>query len=193
MLLRGRLNMPELALVLFLFIRHFSIHFLQPTDVELCLIPLFGMPQGRLFHVLAKKYQDANSIAASHAINIPLLRYADVLLIASEAEARVNGGSALAYNYINQVRARAGLPNLQAGLSKDAFINALLQERSWEFFAEGDRWHDLTRTNTFLTVIPKAINEVYSVRTPLPKHRFFPIPQDEINANSAIEQNPDWK
>jgi hypothetical protein len=50
-------------------------------------------------------------------------------------------------------------------LSKDAFIAAVLQERSWELFAEADRWFDLTRTNTFLTVIPKAVNDVYPTRT----------------------------
>ncbi|WP_428656126.1 RagB/SusD family nutrient uptake outer membrane protein [Runella sp.] len=143
--------------------------------------------------VLVKKYQDANSVGANHAVNIQLLRYADILLIAAEAEARLNGGSAAAYGYINQVRKRAGLADLTAGLSKDAFIAALLQERSWELFAEGDRWHDLTRTNTFMTVIPKAVNDVYPVRTPSPKHRYFPIPQDEINANPGVEQNPDWK
>jgi hypothetical protein len=143
--------------------------------------------------VLVKKYQDANSIAASHAVNIPILRYADVLLLAAEAEARQNGGSANAYGYINQVRKRAGLADLAPGLSKDAFIAAVLQERSWELFAEGDRWHDLTRTNTFLTVIPKAVNDVFPARSPQPNHRFFPIPQDEINANPGLEQNADWK
>lgn len=143
--------------------------------------------------VLVKKFQDRNSVAASHAVNIPLLRYADVLLIAAEAEARANGASATAYGYINQVRKRAGLADLAPGLSKDALIAAILQERSWEFFAEGDRWHDLTRTNTFQEVIPKAVNDVFPERKPLPKHRFFPIPQDEINANPLLEQNADWK
>lgn len=143
--------------------------------------------------VLVKKYQDANSVGAAHATNIPLLRYADVLLIAAEAEARTNGATAVAYGYINQVRRRAGLANLPSGLSKDAFIAAVLQERSWELFAEGDRWHDLTRTNTFMTVIPKATNDVFPSRAPQPKHRFFPIPQDEINANPLLEQNADWK
>ncbi|MCU0339564.1 MAG: RagB/SusD family nutrient uptake outer membrane protein [Spirosomaceae bacterium] len=143
--------------------------------------------------ILVKKYQDPNSVGAAHAINIPLLRYADVLLIAAEAEARATGPTATAYGFINQVRRRAGLPNLPTGLSKDAFIAAVLQERSWELFAEGDRWHDLTRTNTFMTVIPKAVNDVFPARAPQPKHRFFPIPQDEINANPSVEQNPDWK
>lgn len=143
--------------------------------------------------ILVKKYQDANSVGGNTESNIPILRYADVLLIAAEAEARQNGATALAYGFINQVRKRAALPDLTAGLSKDAFIAAVLQERSWELFAEGDRWYDLTRTNTFLQVIPKAVNDVYPTRTPLAKNRYFPIPQDEINANSQLQQNPDWQ
>jgi hypothetical protein len=143
--------------------------------------------------VLIKKYQDANSVGGATSTNIPLLRLADVYLIAAEAEAKLNGGSSAAYGFINTVRTRAGLGALGAGLGKDAFVDAVLQERSWELFAEGDRWYDLTRTNKFLTEIPKAVNNVFPERKPLPKHKYFPIPQDELNANPLLEQNPDWK
>lgn len=143
--------------------------------------------------VLVKKYMDPGSIAANYGCNIPILRYADVLLIAAEAEARANGATALAYGYVNQIRKRAALPDLKTGLTKDQFIAAVLQERSWELFAEGDRWFDLTRTNTFLQVIPKAVNDVFPVRNPQAKHRYFPITQDEINANPQMKQNPAWE
>ncbi|MFT4033374.1 MAG: RagB/SusD family nutrient uptake outer membrane protein [Siphonobacter sp.] len=142
--------------------------------------------------VLIKKYQDPISSTGTIP-NIQLLRYADMYLIAAEAEARLNGATDLAYTYINAIRNRAGLDDLQSGLSQSDFIDAVLQERSWEFFGEGDRWYDLTRTNTFLTVIPNAINTVYPTRTPQAKHRYFPIPLDEINANPKLVQNPDWQ
>jgi hypothetical protein len=143
--------------------------------------------------VLLKKYQDPNSNGSSGAINIPILRLPDVYLIAAEAAARLNGPTAEAYSYIKPVRDRAGLGDLPAGLGQEQFVNAVLQERSWEFFGEGDRWYDLTRTNTFLQVIPKAVNNVFPVRAPQAKHRYFPIPLDEINANPKLEQNPEWK
>ncbi len=143
--------------------------------------------------VLVKKYQDPNSNGGAYAINLPILRLAAVYLIAAEAEARLNGATGLAYGYINTVRKRAGLDELTPGLSKEGFIDAVLQERSWELFAEADRWYDLTRTGKFLTVIPKAVNNVYPVRTPQPKHKYFPIPQDEVNANPLLKQNPDWQ
>jgi hypothetical protein len=142
--------------------------------------------------VLIKKYQDPIS-STGMIPNIPILRMADIYLIAAEAEARLNGPTAKAYENINIVRKRAGLADLTAGLTKDAFIDAVIQERSFEFFAEGDRWYDLTRTNKFLNVIPKAVNSVYPNRPVQAKHKYFPIPQDEINANPKLEQNPDWR
>ncbi|MFD1141487.1 RagB/SusD family nutrient uptake outer membrane protein [Larkinella insperata] len=142
--------------------------------------------------VLVKKYQDPVS-TIGFIPNVPILRLPDMYLIAAEAEARLNGPTAAAYGFVNTVRKRAGLADLKTGLLKDAFVDAVLQERAWEFFAEGDRWYDLTRTGKFLTVIPNAVNDVYPVRNVQPKNRYFPIPQDELNANLKLEQNPDWK
>lgn len=142
--------------------------------------------------VLIKKYMDPSSTIGLIP-NIPILRLPDVYLIAAEAEARLNGATATAYDFVNIVRKRAGLGDLTAGLAKEAFVDAVIQERAWEFFAEGDRWYDLTRTGKFLTVIPKAVNPVYPARTVQAKNKYFPIPQDEINANPKLVQNPDWK
>ncbi|SEJ11012.1 Starch-binding associating with outer membrane [Dyadobacter sp. SG02] len=142
--------------------------------------------------VLIKKYQDPVSTVGMIP-NIPIFRLPDVYLIAAEAEARLNGATTAAYDFINPVRKRAGLANLKTGLTKDAFVEAVLQERAWEFFAEGDRWYDLTRTGKFLTVIPKAVNDVYPTRNVAAKNKYFPIPLDEINSNTKLEQNPDWK
>jgi starch-binding outer membrane protein, SusD/RagB family len=71
-----------------------------------------------------------------------------VYLIAAEAEARANGPTAVAYTAINAVRKRAGIPDLTPGLTKDAFIEAVLQERSWELCFEADRWYDLERASS---------------------------------------------
>jgi starch-binding outer membrane protein, SusD/RagB family len=143
--------------------------------------------------VLVKKYADPASVGGNSRTNIQILRLADVYLIAAEAEARQTGPTAQAYTYLNVVRKRAGLGDLTPGLGKDAFIDAVLRERSWEFFAEGDRWYDLTRTNTFLTVIPKAVNDVFKARNPQAKHRYFPIPADEVAANPQVVQAAGWQ
>lgn len=141
--------------------------------------------------VLIKKYQDPVS-TTNTTRNIPILRLADVYLIAAEAEAHANGPTEKAYRYVNIIRNRAKLANLTIGLNQEELISAILQERSWELFAEGDRWYDLTRTGLYMTEIPKAVNNVYPTRNVQLKYRFFPIPQDELNANPGLEQNPDW-
>ena len=141
--------------------------------------------------VLIKKYQDPVSTTGT-ICNIPILRLADMYLIAAEAEAHLNGATGKAYDYVNAIRNRAGLEDLSAGLSQEDFIDAVIQERAWEFFAEGDRWYDLTRTGTFVNVVKKATNAVYPTRNVQAKYRYFPIPQDEINANHLLVQNPDW-
>jgi starch-binding outer membrane protein, SusD/RagB family len=165
----------------------------DPKDTRKTMLELVNAPSITPNGVSMKKLKDTYLPNGNfYNTNTPIVRLADVYLIAAEAEARINGATELAYQNINIVRNRAGLENLSPGLSKDAFIKALLQERSWELFGEGDRWYDLTRTNTFLTVIPQATNNVFPVRTPLAKHRYFPIPQEEINANTALVQNPDW-
>ena len=146
--------------------------------------------------VLIKKYIDKLSNGPRSRSNVPILRLADVYLVAAEAEFRLNGTTAVALEFINKVRRRAfGVPLTAASVYDLTTLSEkiILQERSWELCFEGDRWYDLTRTNTFLTAIPPAVNNVYPVRTPLPKHRYFPIPLDEIRANSAIIQNPDWQ
>ncbi len=124
--------------------------------------------------VIMGKYADPNSVGAYAGNNLYLLRFADAYLIAAEAQARSGAPTEQAYSYVDSVRNRAGLPrSLTRGLSQPAFIDSVLQERSWEFYGEGDRWYDLTRTNTFLTVIPNIVNADYPVRTPAPKHKYF--------------------
>lgn len=174
----------------------------SPTDKRRQLLDTaYVNAQGRLIgqrdanlrdRVIVKKYMDPNSVAENGENNFPLLRLADVYLIAAEAEARANGATPKAYAAINVVRKRAGLPDLTPGLSKDAFIDAVLQERSWELCFEADRWYDLTRTGKF-KLVGNVLNSYYTVRPVLDKHRYFPIPNGEILANPSIEQSAAWK
>lgn len=142
--------------------------------------------------VIVKKYTDPNSNGPNGENNFPILRLADVYLVAAEAEARQNGPTPTAYAAINTVRKRAGLPDLTPGLSKDALIDAVLQERSWELFCEADRWYDLTRTGRFKQMAT-VLNSYYKSRPVQDKNRFFPIPNQEVLTNSLLEQNPAWK
>ena len=121
----------------------------------------YAAPSGTLapfFH----KFVDLNWIdegvitanAGRLEYTVPLLRLAEMYLIAAEAENEIDGPEN-AYQYINKIRWRARVnksdpthvPDL-AGLTKETFREAVLMERKWELHLEGNTWYDLKRTNT---------------------------------------------
>jgi starch-binding outer membrane protein, SusD/RagB family len=136
-----------------------------------------------------RKFNDAlvGSTQATDAgqINFPVYRYADVLLLYAEAlNAANNGPTAAAYKALNDVRARAGLTALPAGLSQTAFLDAILAERRLELMGEGDRWFDLKRTGRLGTLAK------YGFKTG--RNEVFPIPRAELDANRKMTQNPGY-
>ncbi|MEN8156459.1 MAG: RagB/SusD family nutrient uptake outer membrane protein [Bacteroidota bacterium] len=120
-----------------------------------------------------RKYSDPLSETHKTSANPYLIRFAEVALIYAEAAGPTTEG----YNAINQVRERAGLPELSPGLSVDAFREAVLLERKYELAFEGDALLDLRRTNRVNnTYIPgKNISQEYAY--------FYPIPQIEQDLN----------
>ena len=79
--------------------------------------------------------------------NYRFIRYADVLLLYAEA-LNATGQTAQAYQYVDRVRARAGLAPLSTtmpGLSQQQFLDQLKHERITELSGEGHRWEDLDR------------------------------------------------
>jgi hypothetical protein len=144
------------------------------------------------------KYRCPAEIGINNSfVNPPVLRYPDALLIFAEAEAQAKGGpTAAAYEAINQVRRRAynlpsNVPDATVdlkNLSLQAFTDAVIEERGYEFVMECHRIYDLLRTGTFKT-------KIQSIGKPAPRGTLFPIPQNEIDANTKIGaagQNPGY-
>src|SRR5690606_30369905 len=126
-----------------------------------------------------------------------VLRYADVLLMFAEAENELSGPTVAAYDAVNAVRKRARdengngideaeelaeLPILE-GLSKEAFREAVWEERRMELCFEGHHRWDLLRTGRFVEVMTA------SGRNAEAKHELFPIPLLELQANPALTPN----
>lgn len=128
---------------------------------------------------------------AQSGINYPILRYADVLLMYAEAQNELNGGPTTgAYTAINQVRTRANVTNLTAGLSQSDFRDSLFLERRKEFIQEGHRWFDLVRQGG--TVLVDALHKIPAKSTASSKNTLFPIPLVEIQLNPKLTQNPGY-
>lgn len=137
------------------------------------------------------KYWDNNQVGNNAGNDVPIIRYADILLTRAEALNELNGPTPECFTLINQVRTRAGIPNLtltDAG-TKDAFRDAILRERGWEFVAEGKRREDLIRQGKFLS---SATSRGISAVNVNDNKLLFPIPQSEIDANKLCIQNPGY-
>ncbi|MDA3818313.1 MAG: RagB/SusD family nutrient uptake outer membrane protein, partial [Prolixibacteraceae bacterium] len=84
--------------------------------------------------------------------NLRLMRYSDVLLRAAECENEINGPTQTAIDYINQVRRRVALEDLQLSdfPSADALFEQIANvERPKEFGCENGRGIDLLRWGFF--------------------------------------------
>lgn len=133
-----------------------------------------------------------NSPRGNHGDNKIIFRMADVYLMAAEAENELNGPSG-AYQHINTVRERAYEPDQPlAGLSQEAFRQAIYDERRWELGGEGHRRMDLIRWGILLDVVQ---NTEYRVYDPAPniqeRHVLLPIPPEEFDLNPALlESDP---
>jgi hypothetical protein len=95
---------------------------------------------------------NGSSASQNFAINWPLLRFADVLLMYAEADNEVNGApSAAAISALQEVqkRAYAGYESQipVTPTDKAGFFNAIVQERLLEFGGEAIRKYDLIRWN----------------------------------------------
>lgn len=98
-----------------------------------------------------KKFAKPHALHNNHGMNWPIYRYAETLLFMAEV-LNEQGKTSEAAGYLNQVRNRAGLANTTAS-SQAAMRDAIMQERRVELAFENKRWHDLTRTDTYMQVI----------------------------------------
>ena len=114
--------------------------------------------------------------------NYRAIRFADVLLMAAEANNRGGIDDAKAQRYLKRVRDRAGLPEVTA--TGQALTNAIYQERRVELAGEGHHFFDLVRTG-------RAADEIDGFVAG--KHELFPIPVIEIElAGNRWSQNPGY-
>jgi hypothetical protein len=138
------------------------------------------------------KYQeDLPASEAGSGNDIPLIRYADILLSLAEALNEINGPNRESVDLINQVRAKAKVNprKLEDYTTKESLRDDIFRERSWEFFSEGHLRTDLIRKGTF---IQQAKDRgVQAVRD---YHVLFPLPLTELNLNPTLkqQQNPGY-
>lgn len=150
------------------------------------------------------------------AINYAVIRFADVLLMAAEAEVEV-GTLEKAREYVNMVRARAANPDgfvmkggapaakyvistyKTAWTDKETARSAVRFERKLELNLEGHRFFDLVRwgiaekeLNAYLTYEAARLTGALGTAKFTAKYELLPIPQGQIDlqGTDVLKQNP---
>lgn len=131
--------------------------------------------------------------------NFIVIRYSDVLLNYAEVENCLNGPTTDAYDKLNAVHTRSVSSPVKSGLSKEAFDDAIYQERTWELVGEGQLYFDELRTD-------RLGKGVYEYKTYMYENGYYnclklqfvpqktflwKIPQTSLDSNPALEQNQD--
>ncbi|WP_236675818.1 RagB/SusD family nutrient uptake outer membrane protein [Chryseolinea lacunae] len=138
------------------------------------------------------------------------LRYAEVLLNYAEAQNEVAGADASVYDAINQIRDRAGMPDLPAGLTQSEMREAIRRERQVELAFEEHRFYDVRRWKIAIdtenepaygiSITKNADNSLtYAKKVALDgrkfeeQHYWLPIPRAEIlSSGNQLDQNPNY-
>ncbi|MFC3559199.1 RagB/SusD family nutrient uptake outer membrane protein [Pedobacter jamesrossensis] len=141
------------------------------------------------------KFRDASAAASINGYggnDCIMMRYADVILMLAEV-ANLQGNDALATQYLDMVRARAGRPLYAVAKTDPVYAAkfptmklAILHERRVELAFEHQRWFDLLRAFsatelvTYLKAKPQASYGIAKLSNVTTKDRYFPIPFDEV-------------
>ncbi|MBC7723105.1 MAG: RagB/SusD family nutrient uptake outer membrane protein, partial [Pedobacter sp.] len=138
------------------------------------------------YKYLPRKGETSGQVELNYSNNFRTIRYADVLLMAAEANNKATAANDIkAQTYINRVRRRAFGDLLHdVTVTGTTLYDAILNERRLELAMEGERFFDLVRTG-------KAASTLGTLGFKAGKNELFPIPQSEIEV-SGLVQNPGY-
>jgi starch-binding outer membrane protein, SusD/RagB family len=123
-------------------------------------------------------------------INYRVIRFADVLLMQAEALNEANAGNvAAAAALVQRVRTRAGAGPVPPGMTQAQMRDYILHERLVELGLEQTRWLDMQRHD--LLTPARAPDDPQFTNFQSFKV-LMPIPQNEIDLNPNLKQNPGY-
>ncbi|MBA4055613.1 MAG: RagB/SusD family nutrient uptake outer membrane protein [Marivirga sp.] len=137
---------------------------------------------------------------AKDNLNVPLIRFAEVLLIYAEAKNEVSGPDQTAYDAYKKIRDRAQLVTPDIGtFTKETFQQAVWRERWLELCFEGITWFDMVRLRKVYNHTTKGFDDfvghvnLNSNQALQEKHLLFPLTKSEmVNNPKLTPQNPGY-
>lgn len=163
----------------------------NPIPVDKRLLYLWENYTDLWWYYWCKKWQYDHYINwAEHPQNYTLLRWADVLLMHSEALNELTATpDANVVASINLVRERAGVAPYDPGAwTKETFRDEIQDERNRELWGEGHSWFDYVRKGM---LVPRM--QTAGIDFITDKYNLYPIPKQEIESNPNLTQNPGWE
>lgn len=121
--------------------------------------------------------------------NYRIFRYSDAVLMKAETLAQLNDPSCV--NYLNQVRARAGVDDYEF-VGYPEFLQFLRDERARELGGEFMRKFDLVRWGIWYDETKKYIKGGKD-KLVQPFHRYYPIPDKQCALSGYVLDNPEYK
>jgi hypothetical protein len=125
--------------------------------------------------------------------NERILRYADVLLMYAEAKVQSAPSDLTdAIAAVKKVRDRANLP-VKTYADANALMEEIMHQRLMEFAYENTRYFDLIRWGLLGAAIQDHGTAAQKLNYNPVKHKYFPLPPDEIINNKNLVQNEAWQ
>ena len=162
---------------------------IRTPDADLnCGATLTGWTQGYRSIKFFPDINDYNVYSRNQDNDVPIFRYADIILM--KCEAIVRGGTATLgdtpQSLFNQIRTYVHAPEL----NHDPDLQEILDERGREFLDEHWRRNDLIRFGDFER--DWGFKYDYNPDAANPQYRLLPLARDVLNANTNWKQNPGY-
>lgn len=126
-------------------------------------------------------------------LNVPVIRFAEVLLIYAEAKNEISGPDQTAYDALKRIRDRAGLSTPSLGtFDQENFREAVWKERWHELAYEQKTWFDMVRLRKVYNSSTDSFDEFVGHLNPSSnqslqeRHLLFPLPESEMVNNPNL-------
>jgi hypothetical protein len=157
-----------------------------------------GTVKDQLHYVSLSKFSDPTRTSANEAQSardVFVIRFAELYLIAAEAEFNL-GNPGAAATYLNVIRTRAAKAGKIAEMQvtpAQVTLDFILDERAREFAGEQIRWFDLKRSGKLLERVkahnPNAVTiQDFNLVRPIPRTQI-----DAVTNKDEFKQNPGYQ
>lgn len=141
--------------------------------------------------LIFRKMVDPNYSAKQGEQDMPLIRYAEILLTFAEAQNEVAGPSSAVFDALDLIRQRVSMPNIDRSLNQEQLRKLIRTERAIELAGEGFRWDDIRRWGIEEEVMKNKVTNTVEGDKFLERgwngQKYLPYPQTALDNNANLK------